>query len=283
MQTETLAEKAKRIKLIISDLDGTLLHSDKSVSDYSLETIKRVREKGIYFTVNTGRSYEWLGEYIPHIGVKCPLVASNGCEIVHGGTGEHLYTASLGYENAAKSISYCLDHKLAFFSETTDSWILPSYLDNMDIFDGFYPDLPLNGFSMDKVVKVSDVNRLKELKILKVVVWIINGNEGELLAELTSHMTGVELIHTARNIYEILPENNNKGKSFLKLCDIMGIDPSECCALGDFDNDLPMLKAAGISVAVANAPSRIKDVVDYVTVTNNEDGVAKALNKIFLN
>jgi len=283
LQTESLNEKAKGIKLVITDMDGTLLHSDKSVSEFTLETIKRIREKGIDFTVCTGRSYAWLGDYVQHLGINCPLIGSNGCEIVHGGTGDRLYTVSLGFENAAKAIGYCIDHGLDFFCETPNGWIIPHYISNMDPFPGFYPDLPLNGFSLDKTIRVKEKSQLEALTVFKVVVWITYGNEGELMRELVSQMTGVELIHSARDIYEILPENNNKGKSFLKLCDIMGIDPSECCALGDFDNDLPMLSAAGISVAVANAPSRIKDAVDYVTTTNNEDGVAKALNKIFLN
>lgn len=276
-------ERARDIKLVITDMDGTLLHSDKSVSDYTLDVIKRIRQKGIEFTICTGRSYAWLGDYVPHLGITCPLIGSNGCEIVDGGTGESLYTASLGFENAAKAIGYCMDYKLDFFCETPDGWIIPNYISNMDPFPGFYPDLPLNGFSMDKTIRVKDKSQLERLTVFKVVVWITYGNEGELMRELASQMTGVELLHSARDIYEILPENNNKGKSFLKLCDIMGIAPSECCALGDFDNDLPMLKAAGISVAVANAPSRIRDAVDYVTDTNNNDGVAKALNKIFLN
>lgn len=283
MRENILAEKVKNIKLIITDMDGTLFHSDKSVSDYTLETIKQIREKGIDFTVCTGRSYAWLGDYVPLLGINCPLIGSNGCEIVHGGTGERLYTASLDFENAASAISYCIDRKLDFFCETPDGWVLPYYLNNMDPFTGFYPDLPLNGFSLDKIISVKDKSQLEGLTVLKVVVWLTYGNEGELMRELASQMTGVELIHSARDIYELLPENNNKGKSFLKLCDIMSIDPSECCALGDFDNDLPMLNAAGISVAVDNAPSRIKDVVDFVTDTNNNDGVAKALNKIFLN
>lgn len=269
--------------MIVTDLDGTLFRSDKSVSEFTLEAIRRIREKGISFTVNTGRSYAWLGDFIPYFGIECPLICSNGCEIVHGGTGQRIYTASLSYQNTVKSISYCIGNRLSFFCETPEGWILPSYLDNMDKFIGFYPELPLNGFSFDRVISADDNTDLHDLTVLKVVVWVTFGNEGELMSRLASNMSGVELIHSARDIYELLPADNNKGKSFLKLCSFMNISPEECCALGDFDNDLPMLEASGLSIAMANAPEYIREKADYVTDTNNNDGVAKALNSLFLN
>ena len=159
--------------------------------------------------------------------------------------------------------------------------MLPDYLHNMDMFPGFYPDLELNGFSEDRLWNIGNI-RISDIVPLKLIIWITYGNEGELLTELTRGMEGVELLHSARNIYEILPVGTNKGSSFLRMCRIMGIDPAECCTFGDFDNDLPMMEPSGISVAMANAPDYVRESADMVTDTNNNDGVAKALKTLFL-
>ena len=86
----------------------------------------------------------------------------------------------------------------------------------------------------------------------------------------------------AAALYELLPEGASKDKSFIRMCDFMGISPGQCCAMGDFDNDMKMMEASGLSVAMANAPEYMRRAADYVTDTNNNDGVAKAIEKLFL-
>ena len=281
MLNDKLLKRRDNIKLIVSDMDGTLFRSGKTVSPETVDIINRVREKGIDFTVNTGRSYTWLGDFISYLGIDCPLISSNGCEITHGVTGERLYTAFLPTEYVERCADFLNKHRLSWHIETTEGWILPDYIDNMDPFPGFYPDVELNGFGYDKVKKTSEVN-YDDIIPLKIIIWVTYGNEGEILGEMAKEMEGVDLLHTAGNIYELLPVGANKGSAFLRLCDIMKISPLECCTLGDFDNDLPMLEASGISVAMLNAPDYVRDKADIVTDTNNNDGVAKALKMLFL-
>ncbi|MBQ6540044.1 MAG: HAD family phosphatase [Oscillospiraceae bacterium] len=281
MLSENILHKAKNIKLIVSDLDGTLFRSGKIISPETLDAVRLVREKGIDFTVNTGRSYTWLGGFIGYLGIGCPLISSNGCEITRGDTGERLYTAVFPEKHLDRCARFLSGSRLSWHIETADGWVLPDYIRNMDPFPGFYPDLELNGFSFDRVKTYSKAI-IPDIIPLKFIIWIRYGNEGELLTELTKDMEGVDLLHSASNIYEILPSGVNKGSSFLRMCRIMGLDPSEVCTFGDFDNDLPMMESSGLSVAMKNAPDYVRARADMVTDTNNDEGVAKAIRRLFL-
>ena len=85
------------------------------------------------------------------------------------------------------------------------------------------------------------------------------------------------VVQTAPFYLEIIPSAINKGQGVLDTCAALGIDPSEAIAFGDAENDIPMLRAAGIGVAMANAATAVKAAADYVTLSNNDDGIAAAL------
>ena len=105
MTSKILSERSKNINLIVSDLDGTLFRHGKTISRETIDVINRVRAKGIDFTVNTGRSFTWLGGFVDYLGIGCPLISANGSEITHGGTGERLFTARL----SAESVGVCAE------------------------------------------------------------------------------------------------------------------------------------------------------------------------------
>ena len=282
MNIDELRRRAEGIHLIISDMDGTLFRDDKTVSPYSVDIIKQIRQKGIYFTVSTGRSYVWMDRFLDLMGIDGAMITSNGCEIVDRGTGEWLYINALSRDNAERGFDLCIAYRLNFFAETTEGWIIPNYVPDMDSFAGFYKDLELNGYSLDKLTRVSSGSQARDKTVLKLLIWVERGDEGELMNQFVSEMEGVDCIHSASNIYELVPAGANKGSAFLKMCGIMGIKPEECCAIGDFDNDLPMMRASGLSVTVANAPDYIRAEADFVGESNNNDGPARAIQALFL-
>lgn len=282
MSIDELRRRAEGIRLIISDMDGTLFRDDKSVSPFTVDIIRQIRQKGIYFTVSTGRSYVWMDRFLDLMGIDGAMITSNGCEIVDRGTGKRLYINALSRDNAERGFDLCISYRLNFFAETTDGWIIPEYVRDMDSFAGFHKELELNGYSEDKLTRVTCGSQVRDKTVLKLLIWVERGDEGELMTQFVSEMEDVDCIHSASNIYELVPAGANKGSAFLKMCQMIGIKPEECCAIGDFDNDLPMMRSSGLSVTVANAPDYIRAEADYVGESNNNDGPARAIQALFL-
>ena len=86
-----------------------------------------------------------------------------------------------------------------------------------------------------------------------------------------------DFIRSDRTLYEILPKGNSKGGVLMKMCELLSIDPRRSVAVGDYDNDISMIKAAGMGIAVANATPAVKEVADTVTVSNEEHAIAKII------
>ena len=98
----------------------------------------------------------------------------------------------------------------------------------------------------------------------------------ELIELLDSHPKSKEFnfVRSAMILYELLPKSASKGNILLKMADMLGIDAKKTIAVGDYNNDISMIKSAGLGFAVANAVDEVKAVADYVTVSNDDDAIA---------
>ena len=103
----------------------------------------------------------------------------------------------------------------------------------------------------------------------------------EVQKKIAEHLPqSLIVVRTAPFYLEIIPAQINKGKGLLDICSVLGIDRSDTAAFGDAENDIPMIRTAGFGVAMANAEEVVKAAADYVTASNNEDGIALALENI---
>ncbi|MCQ2464570.1 MAG: Cof-type HAD-IIB family hydrolase [Oscillospiraceae bacterium] len=276
-----------KIKMLCTDLDGTLLRSDKTVSDYSLQTVKKASEQGIVTVPVTGRHLGGIPVSVLEQGVKY-AICSNGAGLYdiagHRPLLENCISDSVmkellevfpeldvmadlfTFENAysdPRSLNVLEDVDA---SEPVKAYIRSSRVITGDVRDFYYSTNP----SVQKIT----VNFRKINSVYK---------NRDRLREILSGYDCLEYVTGGANNIEITSKEATKGKCIRYLSEITGISLTETAAIGDTENDLSMLKTAGLSIAMLNADEEVKNICRYTTdYDNDHDGAARFINKMFL-
>lgn len=253
------------IKLIVTDLDRTLLRTDKSISDYTASVFKKCREKGILTAIATARSETAARRYIEWINPD--IVVSCGGALVRSGY-KIMYRSVLSADISDKLIFELLHNSnVGFITVETDNGYYVNYSepsDHPDYNHSIYCDFktPLGIDTYKITVEIYDnntadyfVNKYKECNVLK--------------------FSG-ESWHRFANI------NADKAFALSQAIEGLNISFSEVAAFGDDFNDVEMLKACGIGIAVDNAITEAKDAADYICDSNDNDGVASWIERNIL-
>ncbi len=253
--------------LFCTDLDGTLYASDKTISKQNLDAIEYFKSQGGRFTFITGRIPTTSKEIYDIIKPNAPFGCFNGGAIYDGQNDEYLWNLSLSKD--AEKLVMEVEEKLP------DIGIQP----NTDKKVYFSKD-------NSAMVRFREITGLENLycpfkDIKEPVLKVVFGHEDEerLLALkqlLDEHplSKNFDFIRSEQTLYEILPKGSSKGLLLCKLAELLGIDRRKTIAVGDYNNDISMIQAAGIGFAVENAVAEAKAVADYVTVSNDENAIA---------
>ncbi|BDU50101.1 Cof-type HAD-IIB family hydrolase [Haliovirga abyssi] len=257
-----------KIEAVAIDLDGTLLNSNHEISDFTKKTLFKVRKKGIKLYIATGRLYKSLYRYKEELKIDTPVICYNGAMAVDGKTDEKIFEIPLknSVVNRLIEISREKEVHLNLFSD--EKWYVECTGGELERYE------KSSGLRSHLV----NFDKIKELKITK---GMYVGENKELL-EIDSMLEKEfdKKIYKAFSkpyFLEILNENVSKGDTLIKILEKEGIDPQKTVAFGDGFNDLEMINLVGIGVAMENAPEELKSKVDNITVSNDEDGVAKFL------
>ncbi len=259
--------------LLCTDLDGTLLRDDKSISEENLRAIRYFMAEGGYFTFITGRMPYFVGDIYNKLDPNAPFGCINGGGIFDHKKGEYLWTRELSPE-CFELIDEVVE-KVAGFGlqvNTLERIYFSMENDAMKYFRATtgVPNL---------------IKPYREVtEPIGKIVFGDNRNEQILKIEkaLFDHPKAYkfDFIRSEHALYEILPKGNSKGDVMLRIADILGIDRRRTVAAGDYNNDVSMLKDAGVGVAVANASKEAKAAADYFTVSNEEHAIARIIKDI---
>lgn len=259
--------------LICTDLDGTLLKNDKSISRENLDAIEYFKSEGGYFTFITGRMPYFMSDICKCINPNAPIGCINGGGLYDFPKKEYVFKTELDraalrlVEHVDKNIEgigiqlYTLD-KIYFSAENS---AMAEFRKATGV-----PNI------------TSHYHDVKE-PIAKIVFG--DADEKKIIALqdlLFSHPLApmFDFIRSEHTLYEILPKGVNKGSVIPKLCAHLSIDPKRSIAIGDYNNDISMLKSAGVGVAVANACREAKEAANYHTVSNEEHAIATIIHDI---
>jgi len=259
--------------LICTDLDGTLLCADKSVSRENLDAIEYFKSEGGIFTFITGRMPFTALDFGELLKPNAPIGCINGGGIFDYRTGEYVWTYELP-RSAFKLVKAVRDK-------------LPEIGFQINTFDKIY--FPRDNVAMQLFRKVTGMpNRVCQIdEIDEPVAKVVFGHDEEnslqrlikFLAE-QEDATSFDFIRSERMLYEILPKGSSKGSVLPRLADHLGIDMKNTVAVGDYNNDVSMLRSAGVGVAVSNATPEAKAAADYITVSNEEHAIARIISDI---
>lgn len=263
-------------KYLFLDIDGTLVNFDGKMPDSSFKALELAQKNGHELVICTGRQlsqvYPWLLEKVKFDG----LILSGGAMVIRNG--ETVFHNCIGKEKLQYIVKYFEDRKISYYLQTSASLIAKQWsVDKATVFfteNGYKAETLENLFGTTLV----DDNLLERTDIEKIIYYDAGKNYDEIQNEIGSdyHIVGYSFGNLGKTNGELSVSGINKATGIFEYLKKCNADISDSIAFGDADNDLEMLEAAGISVAMGNATDELKSVADYVTAPITEDGLYKA-------
>ncbi|MBD7910339.1 Cof-type HAD-IIB family hydrolase [Clostridium cibarium] len=275
------------IKMICIDLDGTLFTNKKKVITTNCrQAIKEAHEKGIEIVITTGRIYNNAVQISKSIGVNCPVIAANGAVIMDRGFKREIFCNKLDYKKCIDIMRMAKKHKVTVHFYTKDTIITNGLLGYIigSIYVNFNKDKEY-GINLDKCIsykKSIEKFRKYSEEIVKCVIYSKDRRRIISFKKEIEEKSDLAIFGSGEYSIELSSNGISKGKAVEILAEDLKIKREEIMCIGDNENDISMIKYAGIGVAMGNAVSKLKDVADYITDTNYNDGVAKAIKKFVL-
>ncbi len=265
----------KEIKLVAIDLDGTLLNSRHELSDRNRSALESAQQRGVVVVFATGKTRHAAEGLIEALDIDAPGIYMQGL-ITYNADGSVRARIVMERESVSRVIS--LGEELGFSAL--------AYSDNRAFalrVDEF--TTKLTEFGEPQAETIADWrDLLGSFDINKVVLYGEEDRVATMRRALEARLDGA--VHVTRanvdGMIEVLPANASKGQAVKTLLEELGIDPSNALALGDGENDIEMLQAVGIGAAMGNATQKLKDIADVIVPSNEEDGVAFALEEFAL-
>ena len=260
------------IKLIVCDLDGTLLDDNKKLDSDIFEVIPKLKEKGITFTLASGRNEELLNNYVDELNIDVPYIANNGANIYKNHICIENNLIDSKYNNLITRILY--ENNIAFRAFSLEGIYAYSstsfFEDRMSYFNdeiiNYHPDIDLSDKHIYKITSDYHLNIDKLDYISKMI---------------KDNCDSISYLQAENNVYCVNSISANKGQCLKRLCELLNIDISETMAFGDSGTDLAMIKMASIGVVTKNGNETLKKEANYICEDNNHNGVSKFIKEYF--
>ncbi|MDD6382864.1 Cof-type HAD-IIB family hydrolase [Mitsuokella sp.] len=258
------------IKLFVTDLDGTLLLKGQQVSQENIDAVQAAVKAGVTVTIATGRMYQAALPVAQALGVDVPIITYNGA-LIKSTSGEVFYENFLPEQVVADVVSFCQEKGWYIQSYSHDELCLPARTSEAEGYE--------NAQNVKGRVLGWDGLKTHGEAVCKLLSITSGAEETEArIREMRAHFgPGLAVMRSNANYVEIVNPGVSKAAGIRHLAAKLGIPLDEIMAIGDANNDLPMLKAAGHSIAMGNAVPEVKAVCDAVTTTCEENGFAKAI------
>ena len=260
------------IRLVALDLDGTLLRSDKTISQRTLQTIQTARDQGVVVAIATGRMYSTARAYGRILGLgDMPMVLYAGGLIQTVESGKKLYEKAISVEDA-KAV-------LAIAKEK--GWQMQTYID--DVLRTAVSDHWIQEYERKTgahAVICGDDAYQPQGSCNKILSRSTHEELLQRKAYIDQQLPGkLQVLFSEDTYLEIMPTGVNKGTGLQRLADLYGVSIEETMAVGDSQNDIDMLKEAGVGVVMGNGSIHAKAVANYVTEDKDSNGIGLFIEK----
>ena len=265
--------------IFFADLDGTFVTTTKDITPASWAALDAVAAEGSVFVPCTGRPFTNVNqELLAHPSVDY-VVSANGAAIFDGRTGEALHRVCLGKERAHEIYDIVSGHDDVTFDVFADGAVYVTR-ENYEKLPEVVPEPYMlktvlkSRTPLDKTVSqiIDGVDELERISMYCSNPETLRGIWTEV--EKVDHLS---VVHSYPTNIEIMDADGTKGKALVWVCDRLGIPVEDSVAFGDSLNDISMIEAAGLGVAVANAEDEVRAAADLIAPSNDDDGVAKVI------
>lgn len=271
------------IQLVALDLDGTLFNNQSVISQENLKTIRTITDAGIHVVISTGRPFNGVPfVQLEGTGIDYAITA-NGSGIYRISTGECLFDDSMPEELILPILDFLLQKDINIDAFIAGKGVSPTKCRETAL-KLSVPD-SIKAYIVDTRFRVDDLAdyiHSNHLQVQKMTLNFLREPDGTLKhrEEVRAFLEGnpqVTCVCGGYNNLEFTRVDVSKGAGLLKLADALGVAPCDTMAIGDTENDISIIDAAGIGVAMGNATPDVKEAADYITCSNEEDGVAAAI------
>lgn len=260
------------IKLIATDMDDTLLNSKIEVSEGNAKALKAAKDAGLVVMIATGRMFCSAQAYAKKLGLDVPMVTYNGGLVKGSLTEEVFYEQKLNVETAREILQYCKEKGYYVQAYEDDQLVVEKETD----FTERYKRIA----NVEAKVVGEELYNIKTAPN-KLLLMTTSEDFQKAWDEIAEKFKGrADVTSSKTNFLEIMEHGVNKWNAVKAVGEMYNIKPEEIMCIGDSNNDLPMIKNAGIGVAVANANEEVRKAAKIVTADHDKDGVALVINSI---
>lgn len=270
-------------RLVAIDLDGTLLDTNKEISERNKTAIRLAKEKGVKIVICSGRVYSGARLYAKQLNTMDPIIACNGAIISENIDGRAIYSNYMDTSDCLKILDIFHQYDIYYHVYAGDIMLTEKLGYNSLKYYERNKELPPKDRVEIEIVPDME-EKLKELDG-KVLKFVAVSDDSDLLDAARKKLADVETVDVTSsnyNNFEVVNKGVSKGKALERLSEILNIPSREMMAIGDNENDIPMFDFAGLGVAMGNGEDCAKEAADFVTASNLDDGVAKAIEKFVL-
>ena len=283
------------IKVIASDMDGTLLDNNHMLNERTIAAVKAAQEAGIRFMISTGRSFKQVEHVMKDVGIKCDYIVSSGAEI-RNEDNEILQSSCMNIEDCRAVYEVLSKYNVTtiFGGEDGDYCIGSTSEREQELIDHmrtFHPNLSeeecreseLFQFMIKNTKVVSSFEELEKSNT-RIIKIFATSNDLELLKKVDTKLQenpNIAVAASFENNIEVTDVQAQKGIALKKYIESLGYTMDEVMVFGDSMNDYSMISMDfGATIAMENAMQKIKDVAKYTTKSNAEDGVAYVIEEL---
>lgn len=263
-----------KAKLFVTDMDGTLLNSQRQISDGIKKAVKKAMDSGVIFTVATGRMHISALPFVKDLGVNVPIITCNGA-IIRTVEGEEIFASYLDRSLVEELVEFAESQKLYIQVYSNDNLY---YRKENDKSAYYCRAAGVKGNAVgDELKKYMD-------NVPKLLIMVDNPEEGDRVVETISEKFKGRIVAVKSTpIYiELIKPGVNKGTAIARMAEKYNIPMEAVLAIGDSNNDLTMLETAGFGVAMGNANENVKKIAGYEVADCDNDGVAEAIERFCL-
>ena len=263
------------MKLIATDMDGTLLHTDGSLSPFTLNALRNANAHGANVVIATGRMLGGIAQFLRYMPFCRYCITTNGAEIYDCTKNERIYSRPVELKTALFVADYAKRHNVHMHAYV-DNVLYTTAIDEISVLYKKATGL------MGTLIENDIDDFLQNHTVSKLVLIDTPEKCNEFFKVLVDKLgESASVVQSNKSFVEITSSLATKGQALEFLIDYLGILPEETIAFGDSGNDIPMLAGPWHSRAVANAWDEVKQIAEKVIDSNDSDGVANELNLIF--
>ncbi|KHF39437.1 Cof-type HAD-IIB family hydrolase [Halalkalibacter okhensis] len=282
------------MKLITTDMDGTLLNELSEVSPENVKAIRKAQELNIEVVIATGRSYEAASKPLIEAGLSCPIICLNGAQI-YLKNGELIRNIPLDKDACRKIELACTSQSIYFEIFTSAggySVNRETFIDILvDVMKYHYRDVEIDvlkekvkqRFQDEKIQTVDDFDHIfnnNNIDVFKFLAFSLEEDSLNFIREQLKGEHDLIITSSGHQNLEVNHRDANKGAALTFYANRQGIKLEDVMAIGDNFNDYSMLEVAGLGVAMENAAPGLKEISDFTTKKNTEHGVAVAIEEV---